>query len=250
MSVLGVDIGSRTIKLVEFNGKTIVRYKVVDSVSNPIRQAQQLVGDPDQYEQIVATGFGRHAAKTAFAHDLITEILAHATGARFLFPDCRTIIDIGGQDSKVIKLSKDGKVRDFLMNDKCAAGTGKFLETMERALGLPLNQMAEQAKIARSVIRITSMCTVFAESEVVTLLNQQQAIDAIAKGVICSIGDRIAGMVTRIGAEPDVVFTGGVAQIHGMNRLLQECIGVKELLVPENPQITGALGAALWAYKN
>lgn len=247
MPVLGVDIGSRTIKLVELDGTTITRHQVVDSGHNPIQLARRLVGTPEQYSRIVTTGYGRHAAKAAFAHDLVTEIMAHAAGARFLFPNCRTVIDIGGQDSKVIKLGESGQVEDFLMNDKCAAGTGKFLETMQRALELPLTQMAERAMTAQSYIRITSMCTVFAETEVVSLLNREQPVEEIAKGVIFSIGERISRMVGRIGIVPDVVLTGGVAQIPGMGRLLQEYIGMKGLLVPDHPQIVGALGAAICA---
>lgn len=248
MPVLGIDIGSRTIKLVELEGTTIVRQQVVDSGHNPIQLARRLVGNPERYGRIVATGYGRHAAKATFAHDLVTEIMAHATGAKFLFPHCRTVIDIGGQDSKVIKLGEGGQVEDFLMNDKCAAGTGKFLETMQRALELPLTILAERAMAAQSYIRITSMCTVFAETEVVSLLNRERPVEEIAKGVIFSIGERISGMVARIGATPDVVFTGGVAQIPGMGRLLRECVGPRELLVPDCPQIVGALGAALCAH--
>ncbi|KKM09889.1 3-hydroxyacyl-ACP dehydratase [Clostridiales bacterium PH28_bin88] len=247
MAVLGVDIGSRTIKLVEMEGANITRHQVADSGHNPIQMARQLIGNPGKYDRIVTTGYGRHAARAAFAHDMVTEIMAHATGARFLFPKCRTVIDIGGQDSKVIRLGENGQVADFLMNDKCAAGTGKFLETMERALGLTLNQMAEKAITARSHIRITSMCTVFAESEVISLVHREQPVEGIAKGVIFSVGERIGGMVARIGAVPDVVFTGGVAEIPGMSELLREYTRIKKLLVPDRPQITGALGAALCA---
>lgn len=247
MPVLGVDIGSRTIKLVVLDGSAIIDRQVADSGHNPIQLARRLIGDPDHYSRIVATGYGRHAARQSFADDLVTEIMAHAAGARFLFSNCRTVIDVGGQDSKVIRLGEDGQVEDFLMNDKCAAGTGKFLENMQRALELPLDQIAEQARTAKSFIRISSMCTVFAETEVISLLNAEKPLAEIARGVVFSIGERIARMVDRVGPVADLVFTGGVAGIPGMASLLQECLGVKKLLVPAEPQIAGALGAALCA---
>lgn len=248
MRVLGIDIGSRTIKIVGLDRQEIVFFRVMDSGYNPIERAQQAVADLTCYDRIIATGYGRHSARSSFAHDIVTEIKAHGMGARYFYPNCRTVVDIGGQDSKVIKLNDAGQVVDFLMNDKCAAGTGKFLETMQKTLNISFADMVARAQQATEAITINSMCTVFAESEVVSLLNREVAVENIALGLVNSICQKVAGMVSRVGPEDDIVFTGGVACIPGMDQFLAQAIGKEKVHVPGHPQIVGALGAALKGY--
>jgi predicted CoA-substrate-specific enzyme activase len=247
LAVAGVDIGSRTIGKVVLEKGKIVEAEVVDSGSSPLERAARLLGDKAYFDKIVATGYGRHAARARFAHELITEIKAHALGARYFFPSCRTVLDIGGQDSKVILLAEDGRVVDFLMNDKCAAGTGKFLEIMGGSLGISLENLVAIASTSPEELRINSMCAVFAESEVVSLLTSGAAVSSVAKAVLNSICDRIGAFLGRVGPRPPVAFTGGVAGIPGFAQFLSERLNLSAFLVPPNPQIIGALGAALYA---
>jgi predicted CoA-substrate-specific enzyme activase len=197
--------------------------------------------------RIVATGYGRHLAQKYFAEDVITEIKAHALGARYFFTDCRTVLDVGGQDSKVISLDENGRVVNFQMNDKCAAGTGRFLEIMAASLGIPLSEFGDEALRGTSDIRVNSMCTVFAESEVISLKNHGASPRDIGRAVHLSVVERLAAMLHRVGHGDTVVFTGGVAKNHAMVRLLQEKLEIS-VLVPPTPDIVGALGAAIYAY--
>ncbi|HHX86733.1 MAG TPA: 2-hydroxyglutaryl-CoA dehydratase, partial [Firmicutes bacterium] len=181
-----------------------------------------------------------------FANKQVTEITCHGKGAHFLFPAARTVIDIGGQDSKVIRLSDLGSVVDFAMNEKCAAGTGRFLEVMAQALEVKLEDMAQIARKALRSVSISSMCTVFAESEVVSLIAEGTPREEIIRGLHQAVADRTSGLVHRVGLEKQVVMTGGVAKNAGAVHCLEEKLKVK-IVVPEEPQITGALGAALVA---
>ncbi len=192
----------------------------------------------------VSTGYGRERVP---ASDLsLTEIGCHARGARQLFPDAVTVLDIGGQDSKVIRIGPNGRVSDFAMNDKCAAGTGRFLEVMARTLELDLEQMGERALQSTRPLSVSSMCTVFAESEVVSLIASGAAPADIAWGIHTAIADRIAALADRVGVVQPVVMTGGVAKNRAARKAIEERLRVR-LLVPEEPQIAGALGAALFA---
>ena len=191
----------------------------------------------------MATGYGRHLARTQFDCPIITEIKAYAIGAHFLFPQCRTVIDVGGQDSKVIRLT-DGKVNDFEMNDRCAAGTGRFLEVMAHTLGYSLDNLGQSALKADRSVTINSMCTVFAESEVVSLLARGEKPQNIALGLHESIISRILSMMGRIGCEDEVIFAGGVAKNPCVVALLEKKLATK-INVPSEPQIVGAIGAAL-----
>ena len=177
---------------------------------------------------------------------MITEITCHARGAFFVHPETRTVIDIGGQDSKVIRLDGQGRNVDFQMNDKCAAGTGRFLEVMAHALEVKLEDLGGLSLSAPRTIQISSMCTVFAESEVVSLIAENQPKEVIIRGLHDAIADRILGLVRRVGVEEKVTLTGGVAKNEGVVRALEERLAVK-LFVPPEPQIIGALGAALLA---
>lgn len=240
---VGIDLGSRTIKLAAVKNCELVGYTVEESGFDPRAQSLELIGRFAP-QRIVATGYGRHLAQQHFADDVITEIKAHAIGARHYFPDCPTILDVGGQDSKVISLARDGRIVTFQMNDKCAAGTGRFLEMMATVLGFSLAEFGEAATQSDQSIPINSMCAVFAESEVISLKNRGVPVQDIARAIHLSVVERLAAMLVRIGHGEFVVFSGGVAN----NAFLAEALGRKlgvPVLVPEVPSIIGALGAAL-----
>lgn len=197
-----------------------------------------------EMHKVIGTGYGRVALD--FIDQAITEITCHGLGAAYYFPENSVIIDIGGQDSKVIKVNSQGKVLNFVMNDKCAAGTGRFLQVMALNLGLELDQLNSLAN--GEPVTLNSMCTVFAESEVVSLLAGGIAKEKIVTGIYQSIAKRVATMTGSVGTVNRVTFTGGVANNHGMQVSLAKILGCP-VDVPENPQIIGALGAALMGAK-
>ncbi len=242
-TIAGLDIGSRTIALVEINGGGIIHSEVVETTFDPLEQCRLILRDRS-FEVLVATGYGRHLAQANFADQTITEIKAFALGCHKFFPACRTILDIGGQDTKAISLAPGGKVSDFQMNDRCAAGTGKFMEVMATAMGLSLEEMGRIALETEAEVKISSMCTVFAESEVTGLIARGTPRPEIARGLHEAICDRATALLKRVGVERDVVFAGGVARNPCLRSLLEKRLGLP-LLVPEDPQIVGALGAAL-----
>jgi predicted CoA-substrate-specific enzyme activase len=203
--------------------------------------------EKDEVKRIVSTGYGR--ANVPFADKNITEISCHAKGVLAKFKDIRTIIDIGGQDSKVIKIDETGVPIDFLMNDKCAAGTGRFLEVMSRAMEIDIKEFADIFLNNSGAVNISSTCTVFAESEIVSLIGQGVDRAKIVRGLIYSIVSRIVSMVERVGLEEPVSLTGGVAKNLAVVKGLEERLDTK-LLIPDEPQITGALGAAIFALKD
>jgi predicted CoA-substrate-specific enzyme activase len=240
----GIDIGSRTIELVVVNdAEEIVDSVQTDTGFDPMREARALI-DGMAFDRIMATGYGRNLFEISFDAPTVTEIKAHARGARELFPDIRTVIDIGGQDSKAIALFDNGKVKKFEMNDRCAAGTGKFLEIMARTLGFDIEDFGREALLADSGLNISSMCTVFAESEVTSLIAKGENRREIARGLHTSVIRRVAGMINRVSSEGDIVFTGGVAKNPCMHMLLAEKLG-RAIRLPDDPQRVGALGAAL-----
>jgi (R)-2-hydroxyacyl-CoA dehydratese activating ATPase len=194
----------------------------------------------------MVTGYGRQMVARETGGDTVSEITAHAVGARHLFPDCRTVVDVGGQDSKAISLGPEGVVVKFEMNDRCAAGTGRFLEVMATTLETPLEALGPLALGAAHAVAVNSLCTVFAESEVVSLIARGEDPAAIALGLHEAIATRLAGLARRVGPRPRVVFTGGGALNPCLLRLLEANLGL-ELSVPEHPQLVGALGAALLA---
>lgn len=246
MVVLGIDIGSRSVDAVWLDGGRIVDSTVVDTGFDPQSSVQRFV-DRGTYDAVVATGYGRHVARDLLGCQVVTEIKAYALGASRLFPEAASVLDIGGQDTKVIALGANGAVADFEMNDKCAAGTGKFLEVMAGALGFSLEEMAAAAIAAESGVRISSMCTVFAESEVTGLVHKGSDRGCIARGLHESVAKRTLGALKRVGATGPLVFAGGVAKNPAMVRLISQGFS-GETLVPNEAQIVGALGAAL-AYK-
>lgn len=250
---LGIDIGSlSTDGVVVDEHRNILTQSVVDTGHDGVTASKRVLDilcksldiKVDDFSYIVSTGYGRQRAP--YSNEDVTEITCHAKGAFFLFPGTRIVIDIGGQDSKVIKINELGRVIDFVMNDKCAAGTGRFLENMARALNLDIETFGRIGFEAEEAAQVSSMCTVFAESEIVSLVHQGVDRPRIIRGLHNSIAGRIAGMVERVGLEPEVTMTGGVAKNPGMVRALEEKLKVK-INIPEEPQTTGALGAALIA---
>jgi predicted CoA-substrate-specific enzyme activase len=249
----GVDAGSRAIKiaLVDSVSRTILASVMTDQgvdqvtlAGNLLNRALEEAGlDRADVGRIVATGYGRDAL--TWADRTVTEITCQARGVRAQVPEARTVIDIGGQDSKVLRLGVDGHVDDFVMNDRCAAGTGRFLEIVAARLNLPLSELGKAAARSRSPAEISSMCVVFAETEIVSLLATGQAPDEIGAGVQKSIASRVGSMAGRKTTSP-VVLTGGVALIPGMATALAVVLGAPVGLSPR-PQFTGALGAALIA---
>jgi len=244
MIYAGLDVGSRTIKLITFDSG-IRDSLVLDTGATPLRRCQELLAS-QTYQRLVVTGYSRHLVASAIGGEAVSEIKAHAIGARHLYPDCRTVIDIGGQDSKASSLSDKGEVQKFEMNDRCAAGTGRFLEVMANTLEVGISGLGDLALSASKVIQINSLCTVFAESEVVSLIARGEESSAIASALHEAVAIRISGMAKRVGLKDRVVFVGGAALNGCLGQLLAKKLGV-QLTVPPDPQIVGALGAALLA---
>lgn len=245
MKCAGIDIGSRSIELVVTEAGQIIESRQTDTGYDPISEVRNLLNGIS-YDHIMATGYGRGLFEISFDAATITEIKAYARGVRKLFPEARTILDIGGQDSKVISLSDNGKVRKFEMNDRCAAGTGKFLEIMAKALGFTISEFGNEALKAKKELKINSMCTVFAESEVTSLIAKGENRLEIARGLHASVARRAVSMLKRISVNGMTVFAGGVARNICMRHMIAESLQ-REICVPENPQMVGALGAALLA---
>lgn len=249
----GLDIGSLSTETVIIDKKqNIAASTILSTGANAIAAAEKSLNlalekaeiKKEHIHYIIATGYGR--VNIPFSNKTVTEITCHGRGAYHFFPNTLTIIDIGGQDSKVIKLDASGKVTDFLMNDKCAAGTGRFLEVMAKTLETHLEDLGGLSLRAKKKLSISSMCTVFAESEVVSLIGQGETKEDIAYGLHHAISQRVVAMAKQIGIANEVTMTGGVAKNKGVVAALEEKIGCK-INIPEEPQIIGALGAALLA---
>jgi predicted CoA-substrate-specific enzyme activase len=195
---------------------------------------------------ILATGYGRKSLEWADAE--MSELSCHAKAAYFLFPDARTVIDIGGQDAKVMRLSNDGMLRNFAMNNKCAAGTGRFLDVMARVMEVKVDDLERLSAQSTQTVNISSTCTVFAESEVISQLANNTNICDIVKGIHRSVAGRVAGLAKGVGIEDAVIMSGGVARNGGVVAALEEELG-KKIYVSPLAQYAGALGAALLAYQ-
>jgi predicted CoA-substrate-specific enzyme activase len=251
----GVDIGARSTEVVLFDGAQVVEQGIADSGHRPSENAGALLGrtlasaglSADDISSAVATGYGRNYFRSA--DRVLSEIICHATGVAYLYPGARTVIDIGGQDSKMIHLDGNGMPTDFTMNDRCAAGTGKFIEMTGQTLGTPLDAMGEITRGHSDAAEISSMCAVFAESEIVGLLQQDTPPETILRGVFRSVAARTLAMAGPNTIRPRLVFTGGVARNGGVVRAIAAETGL-EVTVPPEPQITGALGAAIAASRH
>ena len=244
--LIGLDLGSRTIKVAVVEDGNLVDYQIAESGFDPYGQSLKMIQGYEP-QKIVAPGYGRHLAQKHFAQDVITEIKAHAIGARHHFPGCTTVVDIGGQDSKVISLGANGSVINFQMNDKCAAGTGRFLEIMATSLGFSLDEFGFAAMESEQEVAINSMCTVFAESEVVSMKNRGIPPKDVAKAVHLSVVNRLIAMLNRVGTGDSIVFSGGVARNPCIVKMLQDRLDNVKVESPSAPDIVGALGAALYA---
>lgn len=246
--VAGIDIGSAMTKVVILD-EEIVASRIVATSPEQRKLANKVMEDVlskakisfEEIRYLVATGYGR--INVPFADKQITEISCHAKGVNYLLPSARTIIDIGGQDCKAIRV-KDGRVADFTMNDRCAAGTGRFIEVIADTLGVDLGDMGRFSLSAKQAARISSMCTVFAEHEVVEKLAEGAAISDIIAGIHEAMARRIHGMARRIKIESDVAVTGGGAKNIGLVTSLRNIFGCP-VIVPKEPLLTGAIGAAL-----
>lgn len=245
----GIDVGSTMTKVVILNGGTIA------SIIGPTgpehrRLANQVMEKAlnqaalsfEKITYIVSTGYGR--INVPFADKQFTEITCHAKGIARLFPEAKTIIDIGGQDVKGIKIDANGKMIDFAMNDKCAAGTGRFIEVIADTLGIPLDKVGALSLQSKNPAKISNICTIWAQQEVAASLAEGVPVFDLLAGVHQSLADRIIRMVNRLKVEEAIVVTGGGGKNKGLLKALSEQLGY-QILVPEEPLITGALGAAL-----
>ena len=253
MVVAGIDIGSMTTKAVVLkndNSYFSVRPTGIDipEIANQVMQEalDKIPLSFNDIERIVSTGYGR--ISVPFSAKTITEITCNAAGVHHLYPQATVVVDIGGQDSKVIKLSNKGKVLQFVMNDKCAAGTGRFLEVASQTLGVSLEELSTISLKSKNRITISSICTVFAQTEIVSLIAKKTPKEDIAAALHESIVSRVFGLINSVnpGPKPVIAMTGGVAKNSAIVKILERMVGA-EILVPKNPQIVTALGAALLA---
>lgn len=250
----GCDVGSATGKALILNNGEIAAYAIIPATTKPEETAYKVMDEAlkkaglsslQEIECVIGTGYGR--AKVPFAQENVSEITCHARGAYWLSPLVRTVIDIGGQDCKVIWLADGGKIIEFTMNDKCAAGTGRFFEAMARTMGVDLQGLSSLALQSKEPVPITNQCSVFAESEVVSLVNDGVEAADIAAGLHVSIAGRLSSQVRSGGVIEDVTVSGGCANNQALMKSLEEKLGVSIKVLPEDPQIIGALGAALIA---
>jgi (R)-2-hydroxyacyl-CoA dehydratese activating ATPase len=254
MITAGIDIGSITAKAAVLNDGKILGTRVLFTGYNA-KQAGRMVLDElireidmsmDAINAVVSTGYGRNSVD--FADKAITEITCHGTGAHFIDPEIRFIVDVGGQDSKVIRIDETGRVLDFAMNDKCAAGTGRFLEVMARALEVDLDAFGPLSLQADAASKISSICTVFAESEVISLISKGETRENIIAGIHDAAASRISAMARRVGIVPPVMMTGGVAKNIGAVQALENRLETP-IRVSPHAQVNGAIGAAILARK-
>lgn len=253
MYTLGVDIGSTTSKAVILkDGQEIMATSLIvagTGTTGPERAMEEVLraGNLSQSEvtSVYATGYGRKLLKSADGE--MSELSCHARGVHHLLPDVRTIIDIGGQDAKILSLSADGRLTEFLMNDKCAAGTGRFLDVMAGILQLKIEDLEKQAALSKQTVKISNTCTVFAESEVISQLANGVEIPDLVAGICQSVASRVASLAKRIGVKEQVCMSGGVARNGGVRKAMEQELGIEIIHTPM-AQLMGALGAALYAY--
>ena len=255
MYTAGIDVGSITAKAAVFKDGAVLGTKVIftgysagDAGRRVYEELLEDLGlDASSVSRIISTGYGRNSV--TFASKAMTEIICHGAGAHFLNPHVRSVIDVGGQDSKVIILNGEGRVSDFAMNDKCAAGTGRFLEVMARALEVDLADFGELSLVSDEPSRISSICTVFAESEVISLISKGEMRKNIIAGIHDAVAARIAALAKRTGIRPPVMMTGGVARNIGVVKALERKLELS-IEVLESAQTNGAIGAAVIAARH
>ena len=251
MFSIGVDSGSVATKGVLFDGEKIIKKIIIPTGWSPkstSKQVYELLSseiDKKDIKKVVGTGYGRGVMD--FADKKVTEITCHTRGIYFLNKNIRTILDVGGQDSKVINLDRDGNVFNFIMNDKCAAGTGRFLEITSNLLGSDIESIDTLAK-GYEPVNISSMCTVFAESEIVSLLAQNISTGEVAAGILKSIANKSTSMLARGEVIDEVAFTGGLAKSKELVKMIEEILG-KKIFIAEDTQIIGALVAAVIGFR-
>jgi len=246
---IGIDVGSVAAKAAAYDGEKIIATALLPTGWSPKESGGQLLKEimvglnitRDDISTIVGTGYGR--VSLSFIDKKVTEITCHGRGAHYIDPNIRTVIDIGGQDSKVIKLNDKGAVIDFLMNDKCAAGTGRFLQVMANALEVDVGDLSELASSTEPA-NINSMCTVFAESEVVSLMAEGASKEAIASGLLHSVCNKTYSLASKIGVENRVFFSGGVSRNKKLGQLLSNKLGI-DIISTDESQFLGAIGAAI-----
>ncbi len=252
MITAGIDIGSITAKAALVEDGRLLGSRVVFTGYSASTAGQRVYDEllkslgksREDVRAVVSTGYGRNSVE--FADKALTEIICHGAGAHFLNPEIRGIIDVGGQDSKAMVIDSEGRVKDFAMNDKCAAGTGRFLEVMARALEVDLDRMGAISLEADSPSKVSSICTVFAESEVISMIAKQHTRQNIIAGIHESAASRVAALATKVGVREPVMMTGGVAKNIGMVRALEQRLNIS-IMVNDSAQENGAIGAAVLA---
>jgi predicted CoA-substrate-specific enzyme activase len=245
MRVIGLDIGSRTVKRATVEDGQLVEHHVMSNTHDPLSVCDELLSG-HRADRVVATGYGRHLYAEHRDADVVTEIRAVTLGARHQVPGARTLLDIGGQDTKVIALDAGGSIAKFEMNDRCAAGTGRFLEVMATALSYPMADFVEAGRTATGSQSINAMCTVFAESEVISSTARGTDRAELARGVHEAVARRATSMLRRLPLEDEILFCGGGALNACLHQLIASALG-REVRRPPEPQILAALGAALSA---
>jgi len=254
MIVAGIDIGSSTSKGIVLRGEEILSFVLMLTGPQSDRMGDQVLDQAlekiglsrKEVRNVVSTGYGR--VRVPFSNEIISEIACHAKGCHFIFPKTKTILDVGGQDCKAIRVNSKGTHINFVMNDKCAAGTGRFLESMADLLKIELSEMGEVALRAKKEAKIDSTCTVFAKSEVVSLMRKGVPKEEILAGLHEAMAVRIFALLRLVKVERDFVISGGGAKNKGLVQKIEEKVGMKAF-IPDEPQMTGALGAALFAWE-
>ncbi len=253
MIVAGCDVGSLSAEAVIMKDGSIISFEIIKVRPRPEQSAGDVMNAAlskaglslDDIDYCISTGYGRE--KINFANDNVSEISCHGKGAQFLIPSVRTVIDVGGQDCKAISVDENGDLLKFVMNDKCASGTGRFLEQICKTLGLELEELAPLSLGSTNPLPITNICSIFIDTEALCYINEGAEMADIAAGISQAMANRVKALVARIGVKEDVCITGGVAKNSGVVKSIEEILGTTIRKMPEDPQIIGALGAALIA---
>jgi len=253
MIVAGCDVGSLTAEAVIMGDEEVLSSEIIGVRPKPEQSAQDVMDKAlqkahlalEDIDYCISTGYGRE--RIPFARDNISEISCHGKGAHWLIPSVRTVIDVGGQDCKVIRIDANGKLQNFIMNDKCAAGTGRFLEVMAKTLEIRLDEIGPLSLLARNPVVITSMCSIYAQTEVAAFIAEGADQHDLAAGITRAMAERVNSLAMRVGVEEDVVITGGVAKNTGVVKSLETMLRVNTKKLTVDPQIVGALGGALFA---